>query len=210
MLGPWARLSLVPTIVPGARRGARPARGRCAGGRCRLRRRGGADRARRGLSAVELPRLRALEPGRGARARAGRGGGADNVEIRHRRAEEAAQHRRVRAGAHVRLPARHDAARRGCGRDPSRDRRRRHLAGQGDPLRRHLGREPPQPDAGDVPRVLGHLVHVLRAVGAGRRRTRDGRSAAARLRATGERRRLHTLPVHDFEDPANLYYEVRP
>ena len=201
MLGPWARLSLVPTIVP-ALEGVHD---RLAAGALVADVGCGAGVALTALAKTyprstfhgyELSRL-AVERARARIAEAG----LTNVEIIDRRAEESARPRRVLPSAELRLPARHDTAGRGGRRHPACHRRRRNLAGQGDPMRQHLGRQPPQPNVGHVPRLLDRLVHVLGALRARWRRARHNRATAAGTRAAGAECRLYAVPGARLRGP---------
>ena len=78
------------------------------------------------------------------------------------------------------------------------------MAHQGHPLHRLVVRRPPQPDAGDDVRLLHHLGQVIGA-GLGTVGFSTG-VAEAMVRDAG----FTQFTVHDFDDPANLYYEVRP
>ena len=154
------------------RRGGAEARGGGVGGRRRVRRRGrpaGDGRALpgvtvRGLRPVDLRHRAGPREGGGGRRRQRRAGGGPG--------RGRAGGGRLRPGAHLRLPARHDRSRRRPGRHPSVDRRRRDAARQGHPQLARLRRQPAQPPAGHDVRLLGPDVHVVGPLRARRRRPR--------------------------------------
>ncbi len=89
----------------------------------------------------------------------------------------------------------HDMTRPGRGDriDSPRAEARRHVADQRHPQQRRLQEEHAQSDARDVLRLLGVGVHVVGAVGTGRRGFGHARFQSGRRRTNGARSRLHAL-----------------
>ena len=145
-----------------------------------------------------------------ARANAG-AAGVDQRHVPRRQRRRPARRRPLRPRHHLRLHPRHDPPRPGDRGDPPRPQARRHLAD-----RRHQ-RQPTfeenldaQPDGGHDVRLLGDELHVVGAVGAGRPRARHARlqrAGGARMAAEAGFTRFQ---LHDFENPVNAYYEIRP
>ena len=200
MLGPWARLSLVPTIVP-ALEGVHD---RLAAGTLVADVGCGAGVALTALAEAyprstfhgyELSRL-AVERARTRIAEAG----LTNVEIIDRRAEElpdGGDYSLVLTFDCLHDMTRPDAA-------PPRSGVPSPTTGPGWSRRSAAttpGRQPPQPDAGHVPRLLDRLVHVLGAVRAGRRRAGHDRAAAQGAGATDAPSRLHAVPGARLRGP---------
>ena len=139
--------------------------------------------------------------------------GVANVAFHDARARCAARRRQLRLRHHVRLPARHDATRPAVMRAI-----RRAIRPDGTWLIADIKAQPTlrgerreEPDGGDDVRHLGADLHVVGAVGAGRRRPRHARvhaePGARRWRAQAGFTRFRAL---DFGNPMNAFYEVRP
>lgn len=73
-----------------------------------------------------------------------------------------------------------------------------------------MGGQPAQPDAGHVLRVLDHVVHVVRTVGARGAGLGTIGLPPTVLEALARQVGFGRFRVLDFEDPANLSYEIRP
>ena len=186
MLGPWARLSLVPTILPALEDVA----GRLAEGALVADVGCGAGVALTSLARAypastfhgyELSRSRPSAPGRGSQRRGLPTSRSSTGGPRSCRRMAAMQLVITFDCLHdmTRPDAAAGAIRGAIAEDGD-------LAGQGDPLRGHLGGQPAQSDARDVPRVLGLLLHVLRAFRSRAERA-SARSACRRRRPSGSR-----------------------
>ncbi len=194
MLGPWARLALVPTILPALdgvvaklERGAHVLDVGCGAGVAIF------------AMAKAFPKsvFDGYDLSHHAIARARETAahtGFTNVEFFERRGEEVPPdpvydfvltfdclHDMTRPDRVTRaIRARHEG--------------RRHLADQGHQVPRRVREEHAQPDAGDDVRLLGLVLHVVGAVGAGRHGPRHRRAQPRPAARDDGRGRVHAVP----------------
>ena len=210
MLGPWARSALVPVILPALDGVVAKLEAGGAGARPRLRRRGGDGGDRRGVP--EQPRSTAstcpATPSIGPRCSLA---AVPNADVRLGPGRGGHRRRRLRPRAHVRLPARHDPPGRRHRRRAPCHRARRHVAGQGDPLLADVGGEPQATrcwrcSTGSRSRRAWRRPRRSRAAPASAPSASTASCCESMARDAGFTR----FTVHDVDDPANLYYEIRP
>ena len=179
MLAPWARLALVPVLIPALdgveaklTAGARVADVGCGAG-VALRILARAFPASM-FHGTDLSRL-AIERAEWAAADEG----LTNVSFSVARAEDVPAGGRVRPAPRLRLPSRHDLPGAGGRCHQARHRRRRDVVDPRDQVVGGLAAGSAQPDAGDDVRLVGQRVHVVGPLGARRGRVGYPRAPAS-------------------------------